>query len=482
MSNIDGNDDDEGTSVHAGDNDSNDNDDDVFVNVLDNDDDEDDNEEDYSYDNVQPNMDVDYNVEVGGSASSKELKQRCIKMTEAFFAHYPPKVMKAAMDYIDSIGDNGIVIWMQALCAFFDMSIESGRESSIPEDFNTNKSPSVKFTLKVLDPIAKLLNAVTFRCNMRRDCERKGDNCLDARASEASKIAPLIACIAKYAHSRGNTFYVVIVGGRSIAKHLPSKVRQLTNGEVSFVNEDGNHFKFFQQFNAFWFPSSEVQKFVMTKQLVGMASELGVARDIVMKLASSLAFISSDYLDLDAPKRKRFEDAYNAHRQKAIQKLAQGRIDKALISKFDKTRDQCSPVEIENANALITVKANRKRKRTDDINKTQQKDFFSRVDELEAYKEKHGHLNVQCNEDESLFGFCCRLRSSRRAIASGKGTASYKLTDDRIAALDAIGFDWQLNKTQQMICEVNMFDCDLTFIIPQQYVFTNNQLSLTHRG
>jgi len=109
-------------------------------------------------------------------------------------------------------------------------------------------------------------------------------------------------------------------------------------------------------------------------------------------------------------------------------------------------------------------------------------DFFSRVDELEAYKKKHGHLNVQCKEDESLYVFCCQLRFSRRAIASGKGTASYKLTDDRIAALDAIGFDWQLNKTQQMICEVNMFGCDLTFIIPQQYVFTNNQLSLTHRG
>jgi hypothetical protein len=123
-------------------------------------------------------------------------------------------------------------------------------------------------------------------------------------------------------------------------------------------------------------------------------------------------------------------------------------------------------------------------------NRTVRGVFFSRVDELEAYKEKHGHLNVQCNEDESLYGFCCQLRHSRRAIASGKGTASYKLTDDRIAALDAIGFDWigldrqhmQLNKTQQMICEVNMFDCDLTFIIPQQYVFTNNQLSLTHRG
>ena len=227
MSNIDGNDDDEGTSVHAGDNDSNDNDDDAFDNVLVNDDDEDDEEEEYNYDNAQTNMDVDYNVEDSVNASSEERKQRCIKMTEAFFAHYPPKVMKAAMDFIDSIGDNGIVIWMQALCAYFDMSIESGRESSIPEDFDTNKSPSVKFTFDVLDPIAKLLNAVTFRCNVRRDCERNDSNCLNARASEASKIAPLIACIAKYAHSRGNKFIFFNLGGKSIERYLNPKLRQL---------------------------------------------------------------------------------------------------------------------------------------------------------------------------------------------------------------------------------------------------------------
>jgi hypothetical protein len=66
------------------------------------------------------------------------------------------------------------------------------------------------------------------------------------------------------------------------------------------------------------------------------------------------------------------------------------------------------------------------------------------MNELEAYKKKHGHLNVRKNEDESQ--------------------QLYK------------------SKTRQMICEVNMFDCDLTFIIPQQYVFTNNQLSLTLRG
>jgi hypothetical protein len=437
-SNIDGNDDDEGTSIHAGDNDINDNDDDAFDNVLDNDDDEDDEEDEYNYDNAQTNMDVDYNVEDSVNASSEERKQRCIKMTEAFFAHYPPKVMKAAMDFIDSIGDNGIVIWMQALCAYFDMSIESGRESSIPEDFNYNKSPSVKFTFDVLDPMSKVLNAVTFRCNMRCDCERNGSNCLNARASEASRIAPLIVCIAKYAHSRGNEFKILNLGGKSIERQLFPKVRQLSNGEVSFVNEDGNHFKHFHQYNKGWFPSREVQTFVMTRQLVGIASGLGVARDIAMNLASSLNFISSDYLDLDAPVRKQFEDAYNAYHQKAtqelVEKMARGRIEKALISKFKETPNQCSPVEIEKANALIAKRANRKRKRTDDMLETEEQNVEKR----------------------------------RKAEAT-------RLEAEQAKAK-------RLNKTQQMICEVNMFDCDLTFIIPQQYVFTNNQLSLTHRG
>jgi hypothetical protein len=40
--------------------------------------------------------------------------------------------------------------------------------------------------------------------------------------------------------------------------------------------------------------------------------------------------------------------------------------------------------------------------------------FFARVDELRAYKAKHGHLNVRCEEDQykSLYNFCRNLRRS----------------------------------------------------------------------
>ena len=71
------------------------------------------------------------------------------------------------------------------------------------------------------------------------------------------------------------------------------------------------------------------------------------------------------------------------------------------------------------------------------------RDFCDRVDELKAYKDEHGHLNVRQKENQSLYNFCKNLRGTRRAIILGKGTLR-KLTDVRIAALDAIGFDWEV--------------------------------------
>jgi hypothetical protein len=68
--------------------------------------------------------------------------------------------------------------------------------------------------------------------------------------------------------------------------------------------------------------------------------------------------------------------------------------------------------------------------------------FFARAHELKAYKEKHGHLNVQKKEDQRLYLFCHHMRGTR--IIAGKGKKDYALNDDRIAALDAIGFDWKL--------------------------------------
>ena len=51
------------------------------------------------------------------------------------------------------------------------------------------------------------------------------------------------------------------------------------------------------------------------------------------------------------------------------------------------------------------------------VNKTKQKpntQFFDRVEELKAYKEKHGHLIVRQKEDKTLYNFCVNMRQARK--------------------------------------------------------------------
>jgi len=58
---------------------------------------------------------------------------------------------------------------------------------------------------------------------------------------------------------------------------------------------------------------------------------------------------------------------------------------------------------------------------------------------LKAYKDEHGHINVKREEDQSLSDFCRNIRHARKHF--GK-SGLMKLTADRIAELDAVGFDW----------------------------------------
>jgi hypothetical protein len=51
--------------------------------------------------------------------------------------------------------------------------------------------------------------------------------------------------------------------------------------------------------------------------------------------------------------------------------------------------------------------------------------FFSRVEELKAYKKEHGHLNVHLKEDRRLYDFCNNVMYSR------KGKGSYRLDEDQ---------------------------------------------------
>jgi len=64
--------------------------------------------------------------------------------------------------------------------------------------------------------------------------------------------------------------------------------------------------------------------------------------------------------------------------------------------------------------------------------------FEQRLEDLKAYKLKHGHLNLKRSDDPSLYNFCCNIKTARNN-PSGKGM---KVTEERIASLDTIGFDW----------------------------------------
>ena len=70
--------------------------------------------------------------------------------------------------------------------------------------------------------------------------------------------------------------------------------------------------------------------------------------------------------------------------------------------------------------------------------------FLRHIETLKSYKETHGHANVTSEENPALHALCSRLRDARRKVERGTWKTSRDLTvdDDRIASLDAIGFDW----------------------------------------
>ena len=67
--------------------------------------------------------------------------------------------------------------------------------------------------------------------------------------------------------------------------------------------------------------------------------------------------------------------------------------------------------------------------------------FDERIEDLEEYKQTHGHVNVKAHEDNSLGQFCANVRYARKKVVKD-GTRTRKLTEERIARLDALGFEW----------------------------------------
>ena len=76
--------------------------------------------------------------------------------------------------------------------------------------------------------------------------------------------------------------------------------------------------------------------------------------------------------------------------------------------------------------------------------KCSSKSFEERIEDLRLYKEKHGHLDVKINKDKSLAGFCSNMRQARKNPGN---VCRMKLNEERMASLDALGFDWRSNST-----------------------------------
>ena len=69
--------------------------------------------------------------------------------------------------------------------------------------------------------------------------------------------------------------------------------------------------------------------------------------------------------------------------------------------------------------------------------------FEDRLEDLRQYKQQHGHLNVKIDENKSLYYFCRNVRSGRSHFDRGINGRGIKITDERVKALDEIGFPWK---------------------------------------
>ena len=83
-----------------------------------------------------------------------------------------------------------------------------------------------------------------------------------------------------------------------------------------------------------------------------------------------------------------------------------------------------------------------RQKRSIRSNNPLNKSFEERLEELKVFREKHGHVRVTAKRGKSLAKFCTHMRSARR----GKGTTNTVINEDRITALDELGFDWEVKK------------------------------------
>ena len=73
--------------------------------------------------------------------------------------------------------------------------------------------------------------------------------------------------------------------------------------------------------------------------------------------------------------------------------------------------------------------------------------FNNRLEDLKAYKTKHGHCNVSRTEEKykSLAHWCSNIRTSRNKMDKNEKPC-INLSNDQIKILTEMGFVWNLKK------------------------------------
>ncbi len=92
------------------------------------------------------------------------------------------------------------------------------------------------------------------------------------------------------------------------------------------------------------------------------------------------------------------------------------------------------------------------KKKTPRRERGKSKNFQERLQELKVYKDKFGHCRVSRNDKNhySLGSWCHNIRGSYRANQKLDSGVDPILSQDKISALNEIGFDWTLKEPRQL--------------------------------
>ena len=158
------------------------------------------------------------------------------------------------------------------------------------------------------------------------------------------------------------------------------------------------------------------------------------------KKVESLALPTNPNSDTGTPRPPLNPEATNGHERKASEGQFSGddptptcHPSPSQRDKFhDQSRADATPPNDKRLNGAATEAFDIQMKKRSITS------FEDRVVALKAFREAHGHTNVQHGDDPELAKFCDDLRLSRNN--PGRGLT---VTNERVAALDELGFDWK---------------------------------------